>query len=510
MNAYPPARWLDLSFRFAFVDPDAASSANVIVSSENIASQLTQLLDGVESVSAKFTALEHNRWTLGSQVKPLPADFSTLETGWVSAVMSGADGVFSEIPFLECSFSENQTSVGFTLYFDQHEYDYPSEIIVTTYDELDNVINTITVQNNKSKAVISLPTLNYKRVLFQFTRTPLPYRRVRVCELLFGIIEIFDKSSIAEASLLYELDPIAESLPSTRMVIKIDNSDRRFNIINPDGIYAYLQPTQNFTVTMGVGADKDSLDYCGMGTFYYSASSAENSGMTAEFTAFDWFYWMEQRNYANTTTGTCALSVLVADILEDAGISCEVIYDDGVEDYLVTPYSSGKTHRETLRLAVQAARCTAFFNRDGQLFITSLAESIPSDTLTADNLYDWPKVISGGGINTVQLTVKNEYTGIETVYTASSAETEEKQQIKSFSNPLIASANGQAVADWLLSLCADRLTYMTEERGNPGTCLADTVKIYDYFNVNRNAIIIRQSFTFNGGLKAESKAVTIS
>ena len=80
-------------------------------------------------------------------------------------------------------------------------------------------------------------------------------------------------------------------------------------------------------------------------------------------------------------------------------------------------------------------------------------------------------------------------------------------QSKAVTNPMVTLENGPLVAQWLLAASQNRLTYSTKERGNPENKLGDTVKIYDYFGANRNAVITKQKYIYGGGLKAESEVI---
>ena len=165
------------------------------------------------------------------------------------------------------------------------------------------------------------------------------------------------------------------------------------------------------------------------------------------------------------------------------------------------------TNREALRLALQAACCTAYFDRNGTLVVLDLAESEPVDTLTSDNMAAPPAVKIEEAVNTVRLTTKDPDTDEEVVYTASNITLHEMVQVKAVTNTMVHSSMGQAVAEWLLRLSQGRLTYAMSERGNPETKLTDTVTIYDYFGVNRNAVITKQRFQYDGGLAVESEAI---
>lgn len=508
MNAYPDTRWVGLRLRFAFVDPDAASQASIVSSTQESYSQMSQVLDEIEEIADKYVTFEWNRWGLNDGYAIIPNTVSGIQTGWVCSTLSDENGQFSEQPYLAFEFTSKQSSVGFTITFDRTAEEQPSAFTITTLAQDGTIISQKRVVNPGITAAVQLPSTDYRKVVFSFESTALPYHRVRVSEVLFGIIEVFDENSIADGDLLYEIDPIAETLPSRKMDVKIDNSDRRFNLINPEGIYSYLQQPQGFTVTMGVGDSKDNIEYASMGDFYFATAAADDSGLTAQISAYDWFFWMERGNYQNTDTGTWTLAEAVSSILASAGITCEVKIESGKGSVLVNKNYSSMTHREALRLTVQAACCTAYFDRDGCLSILSLAENNVVDTLNNDRMESSPQVSVNEAVNTVILSVPQ--TGSdELTFTAVNKSDGELPQVKTITNAQVVASNGQAVAEWLLSSLTSGLTYRTKERGNPETRLTDTIKIYDYYNVNRNAVVIKQEFKYDGGLSAESTAITL-
>lgn len=508
MNAYPDARWVALRFRFAFVDQRAREDATPASSAQQDASQLYQTLDEINQPDGAFVCLEHNRWGLNQAFTFIPRDFSQMETGWIGSAMSRADCTFSSSPYLEFSFTEPHSSIGFTLNFDQPTGQHATRIRVQTYDEYGQIIGNVVKENHSALCVINQPSPNYTRIRFTFLETSRPYSRVRVSEVLFGIVETYEADDIVTASLEYSVDPIAESLPSRQTIFRIDNSDQRFNLINPDGIYAYLQQPQSFDVAMGIGESRDTIEYVSMGQFYFATASAEDSSLTAEITAYDWFYWLEKAKYKCGTTGEWTLAQAITDIFTAAGIECEVVMSSAAAATPVMKYTEELTCREALRLAVQAACCTAYFNRESQLVVLDLAQASPVDELDNNNMTAPPKVTIESAVNAVTLTVRSSGSSTDVVYTASNIPDGAVAQIKSVSNNMVHSTMGQAVADWILQRCQGRITYTTAERGNPATLLTDTVKIYDYFHVNRNTVITRQVFSYDGGLLAESEAIS--
>lgn len=507
MNAYSDARWVGLKFTFEFVGQEAREDAVPSASSGDEASQLSQVIDDNRSLALAFCGLEQNRWGLGHPFSPLPDDITTAQTGWIYSAMSRSDGTFASNPYLEFNFSETHSSIGFTLRFEESTGAHATRFLVRTFDRNGNVISSKQVENHSAIAAVSLLSPDYVRVRFDFQEISRPYAKLRIGEVLFGIVESFDPNTISETSLEYEIDPIAESLPSRECVVRIDNSDQRFNLINPQGVYAYLQQPQSFHVQMGIGETKADIDYVSMGEFYFATASAEDSSLTAEITAYDWFYWLEKGTYKNTSSGEWTLGEAVAAILENAEIECEVVMSEEAAETPLLKITDDVTNREALRLAVQAACCTAFFDRAGRLVILDLTQASPVDELNSDNMTEPPKVTIESAVNTVQLSVHNAAQGTETVYTASHIVRNEMRQVKTVQNNMVHPDMGQTVADWILAWCQGRITYETDERGNPETDLTETVKICDYFGVNRNAIVTKQVYKYDGGLSAESEAI---
>ena len=507
MNAYPDTRWVGLRFTFEFVDQEAQLDAVPASSGEAASSHIKDTLDNITALSEPYIHLEHNRWGLNQNFKPIPKNHTAKQIGWIGSYISGSDCTFAVSPFLEFGFADEHSSIGFTLHFEHVTGQHPTKILTQTFNADGDVVSELVTENHTTHCVINLLSPDYKRVRFTFLETSRPYSRVRVAEVLFGIIETYEAEDIVSASLEYSVDPVADSLPSRQTIFRIDNSDQRFNLINPNGIYAYLQQPQAFNVALGVGESRDTIEYVSMGEFFFATASAEDASLTAEITAYDWFYWLEKGKFKIAGTGTWTLHEAVSAILNNAGISCGVLMSETAATTPLVKVADEMTNREALRLAVQAACCTAYFNREGQLVILDLTQADPVDELDSNNMTAPPKVTIESAVNTVQLTVHDAVNNTDAVYTASNIIDDEMVQVKSVSNNMVDPTMGQAVADWILRACQGRVTYTTSERGNPSILLTDTVKIYDYFKVNRNTIVTRQAFNYDGGLSAESEAI---
>lgn len=67
----------------------------------------------------------------------------------------------------------------------------------------------------------------------EFLKTSKPFRRVRLCELVFGFLQYFNRDNIKSCSVLYETSLTMERLPSSQIQMTIDNSHRQYNLLKP-------------------------------------------------------------------------------------------------------------------------------------------------------------------------------------------------------------------------------------------------------------------------------------
>ena len=502
-NPYSRERWSDIRVNFELVDVDAAENASVTATSEAVLSKPDQTHNRIDSMDKKIASGEHNYFILdGSYI--LPEETDNGEVGWWSGEISGADGVFSTPQVLEFNFSSDQSSIGVTVVFDDKTNQYATDFTIQVYDSTMTLLGEDIVEgNNRSVYVSDMPIDGYRKVKITFYKTSIPHRRVRVAEVVFGIVQTFDKTSTTELKLLYEISPWMENLPSRELTITVENLDRRYNMINPQGIYKYLQEGQGLTAAIGVGESQSTIERVNMGRTYYAYSAAENSSMTAKITAYDWFYFMDGICRIGTT-GIWTVDDAIAAVIADCGLPITTHIPTEIGSRTVGKcIPSDATHKEAIRLIAQASMSVCFFNRDDDLEFIDLVLGTAVDTLENGALYDPASVSVSDRVNIVELTASDEYVGTETIYRSQNKETGEVDKVKTVSNPL---AVNSGVSDWILAVLQKRINYSLQERGNPAREVGDTVKIHDAYSENRDAIMIREEYQFNGALKASSIA----
>lgn len=505
-DPYVADRYVDFTVRFELLDVNARAAAVPSVSGQENVSQLVQLTDMTDELGGKYATLEVDCWALDGTYDILPDDVADIQTGWWSDAMSGGDGVFSTPPHLSFAFGGIAIStIGFTLAFDSKTNNFATSIRATCYAANGTtIVAQETFSNADAMCVLDMPVQNYYSVKFEFLKTSKPYRRVRLSECLFGIVQRFNRHSLETVDVAYGADMAAETFPSRQMIFSFNNADKKYNLINPSGLYAYLQEGQDIyahTVINGEAVD--------MGVFEFTRADGKDDDIIGQITANDYVLsTLDASLFAGGSNTTKTLQNAVNAVLSGTGITVSL----ATPSYIVSmAIPMGTTKREAIRLMAQAAMCSVWVDRDGVLQIRPLeVKATEDDELNADRMESLGGISVSEPVQKVRLVVRNEFTldidgkpiTTEHQYEAGSGAKE-----KTYENPCVAAANGQAVADWLLAQNNRRARYDKPNRGNPAVEIGDTLKIYDAYGENRNAVVIGQDISFDGSLSAKTKAV---
>lgn len=500
-NPYTDTRKCGIIVTFEMVDIDAAETTIPSATDECEMSKLHQTHNSLEGMAKKYAMLERDFWKLdGTYILPQKDLVPYEQTGWWSEKISNENGVFEEHPILIFEWDSPQSSVGFTLFFDDVANQYPTSFQVTAYDENELIIKRAIVENNSVKCEVNVPIENYRRVEFEMLQTSEPNRRVRLTEVIFGVIQRFNTSNVVSASVDYEFSPISESLPTSEFTLTIDNADASWNMANPKGVYAYLQQTQPLDVYFQINGESVF-----MGRYFFAKASAEDDSMTAKITAYDKVYWLDSIKYRGGEDGTWTFEQAISTIISSSGLGLTYTMSDelaGREVMRSLPKEC--SCREAICHLAIAARCSVLLDRNANLvFFDPLIEARAVDSLDYDVMATMPKITVGEKINAVELTVKNEYTEKETVWSATDSSSDEIPQVSEHSNPV--SADGTSTAEWLLEMLKRRISYAVSERGNPAREIGDSVIIYDAYGGARKAVVTKQSFNFDGGLSCDTE-----
>lgn len=491
-NPFPIIRRVGFEVQFRIIDVNAADTVTASSGSSDAVSSPRQTVDGDRN-APDYQTLELNYIALDKSQPILPDDVSEAQVGWWSNALSGADGVFSAPPSIRYDFTADISSIGFTAFY----VTPPKRLRITAYNAAGEAIASQGFTSSGIEQIYEMTVQNYRSVVFEFFETALPYRRIRMAEIAFGITRYFDESTLSSVSLSYSASPTAESLAMRQLIFRFDNSDHKYNLLNPEGLYAYLQDGQQI-----VARGKIDGEYVDMGTFNYTKTVSKDSALTAEITANDAIYALDRTNFTGGSTTVTTLENAVSQVLSGFDIAAEYADDVGARRVKMA-VPANATRREAVRLLAQAAMCSVWTRRDGALMFRALdTSSRPDGQLRPCDLLNYDGISVDSRTDVVELSTISEYDKIERVYTAGNG-----NKIKSVRNPCVADENGQAVAEWLLAQYNRLKSYNVQNRCDLAVEVGDTLNIADAYNQNDNAAVIGIEIRYNGGLSATTRCI---
>lgn len=319
---------------------DATSSCTDIQQFSDIQAIHTPDLDNL--TVEPWATLELNQWLLDGSKKQWPQNPAAENFGLWSKQISDENGDFSEPVVLTIDFTDNHTSDGLTMYFRADSDDYPASMRVEYYGS-DGMILDKTYSPDAPVYFAEGKAENYKRIVITFYSTNLPNRYIKLTEIKYGSIKIFDENSIISANIYEEVDRTGAQLSINTLEFMIYTED--FQLLDPTGIYEMLQQKQAISATLYTD-DGKPID---MGTFFLEEPSSEDDDTTT-LSCVDFLGVIDKTDfmggiYANKNAG---------ELLDEIMASAEVEADeyeltDELRTKTVTGWIPICTHREALQ-----------------------------------------------------------------------------------------------------------------------------------------------------------------
>ena len=453
----------------------------------------SQILDDNRNKNVKIATFEKKFWKLdGSFITRGEKDISESEIGFVSSAMSDNNNSFSSPPSIQLTFSETHSSIGLTMYFDSLTNNYATSMRIIFYNGT-TVLSDETVSNDNLIFIYENRVENYNKINISFLTTSKPKRRVRLVEIDFGIVRKYKDDQIVSCKLTRELNIHNETIPNHELTVEIDNQSKEFNLINPQGIYAYLQQRQSVSARIGVVLANNTVEYVEMGKYYLDDWSTKD--LVAILKASDKLKFYEDLKYSNATSQTKTLRNFAIEILNYAGLSNYSI-DSSLSSITVTTTIPENNIKELLKQVAIAANCILYVDKNDTICIAKIATSKTSEILLA-NMYKVPEISLDEVVKSVTVNYKNNAS-----YTASNNQDGIEKSITS--NFIDTSARAQAVAEYLLALYQNRIKYSIDWRQNPIIDINNKVMVEDTFGENGNIIVTKQDFSYTGYLQGKT------
>lgn len=317
-----------------------------------------------------YVSLELNRWALDGKSLLVPTG-EDVQDGFISSLMSDAEGNFTTPPVITREFSLKHIFPGLTLTFDTRQQEWPLEVTADFYLN-GAVVDTQTVSITSVQTTISTSATEVDKVTITFDRC-LPYRRPRLENVLYGLNVQFVNKDIVSTQQKHDVDPLNRRLPTETMQFTILDYEHKYDPDNPAGIYAYVDKNSPIEIQFGYELPDGSVEWLKPDNYVLNAKpSAQNNQATFNGTGL---IGSLTGTFYKSKLGSKSLYDMAQEVLLDAGLTLteqgenpwEI--DDALKDMFTTAALPIDTHMNCLQLIAHAACCRLYTDDDNIIHI---------------------------------------------------------------------------------------------------------------------------------------------
>jgi hypothetical protein len=339
-----------------------------------------------------YVSLELNRWALDGKSLLVPTG-EDVQDGFISSLMSDAEGNFTTPPVITREFSLKHIFPGLTLTFDTRQQEWPLEVTADFYLN-GEVVDTQTVSITSVQTTISTTATEVDKVTITFDRC-LPYRRPRLENVLYGLNVQFVNKDIVSTQQKHDVDPLSRRLPTETMQFTILDYEHKYDPDNPAGIYAYVDKNSPIEIQFGYELPDGSVEWLKPDNYVLNAKpSAQNNQATFNGTGL---IGSLTGTFYKSKLGSKSLYNMAEEVLLDAGLTLteqgtnpwEI--DEALKDMFTTAALPIDTHMNCLQLIAHAACCRLYTDDDNIIHIRPFGVTVIGiyNGVWADNGHVW-------------------------------------------------------------------------------------------------------------------------
>lgn len=496
------------------VDPDLTYGAAACDSRADYSLD-GQLHDKIFTLTP-YATLEKNRWALDGSFHMLPdsSDAITGQAGFAGGALSGADGSFAAPAWVELRFSNVSILQACSVYFPTADYDgVPVDFTVevrqggTSY-----YTRTFTGNTEDHVSLDGFTVHNPDAIRVTVTKWSLPYRRMRLAEIVPGVYERWDEDIIAELNIQHQGNFACLALPYGTCTLKMDNLDRRFEPRSKNGLFQSIEERQGVDVKLGVRLADGTDEYRRVGVFYqYSGGwKTGDNGLTMQWYLVDIIGLLADRDYLVPAALPTTLEGWIASLTAQLGKNFEKLYsvDPDYADLPVTANSAddvtGKTCGDILRFACMAALTWPRADAEtGKLTVEPFWNQ--GNRLDLDNLSSYPVMRANDDLAAITFKLYDE---AKTEYVVSGNSTASSATV-SVDNPFLHTKEDALSAARLILSSYGGNQLETTGRGDMSSEIGDVDTVWLNESSATTARRMHQSFDFTGGVLQGCRSVLL-
>ena len=381
-----------LKVKFNIVDPETNpdSSSN----SEEIFSDLDNIKETTIPQSKNYATLEKNFWLLNDS-QPIYGS-EELEQTYVSSYMSDKNCLFSDKACITLTSSVYLTTLGLTMVFDSIDKNYAKKLKVKAYRDSTMIMDKDYTLSSYSDRLIFADNeelVRWNKIEIYFIESSLPYRRIRVNQLLFGIMETYTDENLISAESKEKTTMINSELPTHTFKFTIDNMNKLFNPDNPQGWYRYILQQQPISYEWGYQLDDGTIEWILGGKMLLTGSVevGENQVSFSTTSLINYLTKVYKKGVYNSSGRS--LYDLAVDVLEDSNIdSSQYNLWSGLKSIKTDAPLPKLEARQLLQIIATTGNCILFTNRENVINIQPFNYVLNPDGMSYDFITSNPVV----------------------------------------------------------------------------------------------------------------------
>lgn len=381
-----------LKVKFNIVDPE--TNPDLSSNSEEIFSDLDNIKETTIPQSKNYATLEKNFWLLNDG-QPIYGS-EELEQTYVSSYMSDKNCLFSDKACITLTSSVYLTTLGLTMVFDSIDKNYAKKLKVKAYRDSTMIMDKDYTLSSYSDRLIFADNeelVRWNKIEIYFIESSLPYRRIRVNQLLFGIMETYTDENLISAESKEKTTMINSELPTHTFKFTIDNMNKLFNPDNPQGWYRYILQQQPISYEWGYQLDDGTIEWILGGKMLLTGSVevGENQVSFSTTSLINYLTKVYKKGVYNSSGRS--LYDLAVDVLEDSNIdSSQYNLWSGLKSIKTDAPLPKLEARQLLQIIATTGNCILFTNRENVINIQPFNYVLNPDGMSYDFITSNPVV----------------------------------------------------------------------------------------------------------------------
>lgn len=480
-------------------DDKAQSDAIASSGSQVVFSDVSDITDLDNLPSAKYATGELNLWILDGSCDILPSSEPYKNAGYVSL-----ENVSDENhPIVTFSFSKTHEEKipGITIVWSELFNEYATSFKVSAYNGSSLLQENQIDDNTSVESSVDFEITGYDSIVIEILSWCVPNHRARIEQAEFGQRVRFNKEDLLSYSHESKRDPISGQLSKDSISFSVNNSDQKWNPINPGGLYQYLYEQQAVFVKYGMELDGET-EWINGGKFYLSNWNTPSNGITASFEARDALVFLSDSPYTGRKSGTLyEMCYDALELLDVTGISYFI--NENLKNYSTDFSSSNSSYKnsDVLQLAANAAGMALYQTRNGEIRVDWVPFS-PEDKssiyeISEMNNFEYPEISFSNKLKNISYSVN----GASKTYPAGATGDGVTQSVSNslLSDSIIAQPKNALTESY--KVLSNRRIATLSYRASPHNDALDFVKLNHQFGYSSNLLITDVKYTFNGCFK---------